>query len=212
MQFLKIKRRKDGKRNEAYFVTARSKTDKNRQELYISKKKNYIVTGDADSGKSRILKRLHDNALHLFGTKPVYLFYGIDPIAQWLGGDSGTQRERLDKLIEDIQRNRAIVLFDDLHKLAGRKLQVAKQILGAAAQYWISSISINRLPPTLRRFADDSKIEELALDSEVAFDGTMGAVILLVLVGVMAGHPELAIMAGVGGLLANGRLGSSNKT
>lgn len=212
MQYLKIKRRASGKRNEMYFVTARSKTDKNRQERYLSKKKNHLITGDADSGKTRILKRVYENRAALFGEREVFIFHGIDPIAEWLGNGGGNQRERLNNLIERISNNKALILFDDLHKLSGRKLQVAKEILGAAANYWITTITENRIPPTLRKFADDGRIEHLELDSAVAFDGTIGAVMLLVVVGVLAGHPELALMAGIGGLLANGRLGSSQKT
>lgn len=211
MQFLKIKRRSGGTRNEAYFVTSRGKFDKGRTEQYISKKKSYVVTGDADSGKTKILKKIFDNAEHLYKC-PVYLFSGIDPISEWLTDQGTNQTEKLKKLIERIEIEKAVVLFDDVHKLAGRKLQVAKQILAASARYWMSCININKIPPTLRRFADDNRVEHLELDSDVAFDGTMGAVILLVIIGVMAGHPELAIMAGIGGLLANGRLGSSNKT
>lgn len=212
MQYLKIKRRKSGSRNEMYFVTAKSKNDKNRHEMYLSKKKNFVITGDADSGKSRMLKRVHAERARIYGARPVYLFHGIDPIAQWLGGAPGNQRERLDKLIDDISKSKALVMFDDLHKLSGRKLQVAKEILGAAANYWLTAITLNRIPPTLRRFADDSRVNHIELDSNVAFDGTVGVVIFLIVIAVIAGHPELALMAGIGGLLANGRLGSSNKT
>ena len=197
-----------------YFVTARSRTDRSRTERYLSKRKSYVITGDADSGKTRILKRLHDNADHLFKGRNVMLFHGIDPIAAWLdfAPSGNNQRDKLDALVDAIAENKVIVFFDDLHKLAGRKLQVAKQILNAAAHYWITTITTNRIPPTLRKFADNGKTELIELDSEIAFDGTIGIVIILVIAGVMAGHPELAIMAGIGGLLANGRLGSSNKT
>lgn len=212
MQYLKIKRRKEGKRNEMYFVTARSKHDKNRRERYISKRKNHLITGDADSGKTRILKRVYEERATLFSGREVFIFHGIDPIAEWLGNGGGNQRERLNSLIERIGNNNSLVLFDDLHKLSGRKLQVAKEILSAAGNYWISALSENRIPPTLRKYADDGRIEHIELDSSVAFDGTIGAVILLVLVGVAAGHPELALMGGIAGLLANGRLGSSSKT
>ncbi|MDY0137801.1 MAG: hypothetical protein RBS36_11580 [Thiomicrospira sp.] len=211
MQFLKLKRR-ENRASEAYFVTARAKYDKGRREEYINKKKSYVVTGDADSGKTRLLRKLFAEHGEIYKTLGFY-FGATEPVADWLEqADGKNQREKLENLLTKIMEAKAVVYFDDLHKLAGRKLQIAKLILNHARIYWLTTIDIQRIPPTLRRFADTDKVKLIELNSDVAFDGTIGIVILLVIAGVMAGHPELAIMAGIGGLLANGRLGSSNKT
>lgn len=211
MQFLKIKRR-EKRASEAYFVTARAKFDKGRREEYINKKKSYVVTGDADSGKTRIIRKMFADHHEIYKT-PGFYFSATEPVAEWLGQAEGqNQRAKLEDLLLKIMNSKAVVYFDDLHKLAGRKLQIAKLILNHARIYWITAIDVQRIPPTLRRFADTDKVKLIELNSDVAFDGTIGVVMLLVIVGVLAGHPELALMAGIGGLLANGRLGSSNKT
>ena len=212
MQYLKIKRRKD-RPSEAYFVTSRGKYDKNRSELYIQKKRCYLITGDADSGKTRLLRRLHKEHNSIYKTKSFY-FSAIDPIAVWLNQakEGDNQHEKLDSLVKEIEESKVTIYFDDLHKLTGRKMQIAKLILNSTNHYMISALGLQRIPPTMRRLADDSKVKLIELDSDVAFDGTIGIVMLFIIGGALAGFPEIAIVAGIGGLLANGRLGSNNNT
>ncbi len=92
MEYLKIRRAKnqvraDGSRFAVpILVTKTKKYGRVISEQVISKKKPILVTGAHDSGKTRWLTRLHENAHEIWGAKikaePIFLDT-LSPLSAW---------------------------------------------------------------------------------------------------------------------------------
>ena len=237
MRFLKIKTSKNKKRADGsqystpVFVTKTKKYGKVINEKTISVKRSILITGAHDSGKSRWINRLYENAMQIWGTKikaePVILG-ALLPLAAW--SDSSAvknwweserekeeknngdrvripwtklkQWERAEALPTYIQETAAVLFIDDAHKLSGRKLQVARLCAISAKITVVSASEEQRIPPNLRGVLMRKEPQIFRLNSEVAYDATNIVMWFLIAACVLAGAWEAALV--LGGLKALG--------
>lgn len=207
----------------------------------IGRKTPTLITGAHDSGKSRMLQKLHEEERAIWGKK-------IDAAALWLGalrplgawsdaehvaawwdarvatvsakvGAGGTAKadqlrpwaklkawERAEALPDYIRDTGAVLFLDDCHKLAGRKLQIAREC-ALAARVWVASASDeNRIPPNLRSVMMRRDPQVIRLGTEVAYDATNVMTWLLALVLLAAGAWEASIVVAGLKALSGGRL------
>jgi len=220
--------RADGSRYAVpLFVTKSRKYGKVISEQTISNKKPILVTGAHDAGKTRWVTRLHEHALEIWGAKrkadPLFLDT-LSPLSAWCDDPAiGTwwdkQQQELDKddrrpwkSLKQYERSEALpnyceetgaVLFiDDAHKLAGRKLQIARQCALAARLSVVAASEEQRIPPNLRTVLMRRKPQIFRLDSEVAYDATDVLMWFFIVSCLAAGWWEAAFV--LGGLKALG--------
>lgn len=199
----------------------------------IGRKTPTLITGMHDSGKSRMLERLHTEERDIWGAKikaPAVWLGALRPLGAW--SDSPhlaawwTQRaetlrarflagepvdrdkcrewaklkawEKTEALPDYISETGAVVFLDDCHKLAGRKLQIARACT-LAARIWIASASSeHRIPPNLRSVMLRRDPQIIRLGSDVAYDATNLFTWMLAVILIAAGAWEAGfVVAGL---------------
>ena len=220
--------RADGSRYAVpILVTKTRKYGKVTSEQNISVKKPVLVTGAHDSGKTRWVTRLHEHAREIWGSKikadPLFLDT-LSPLSAWCDNKGVSewwneqqnkldlderqpwkklkQHEQCEALHQYCEDTGAVVFIDDAHKLAGRKLQLARKCIIAARIWVIAASEEQRLPPNLRTVVMRSKPQIFRLDTEAAYDATH-ILMWMVLISCLAiGWWEAALV--IGGLKAFG--------
>jgi len=240
MKFLKIKRHKKRKRAdgstyaEAVFITKRAKFGDTLSEESVSTKRPVLVTGAHDSGKSRWVKRLHDAAPQIWGTKTKakpLLLDALSPLSAWCdspavgewweqkrqeeaANDPGTARSpwkhvkqytRADALPDYCKDTGAVLFIDDAHKLTGRKLQLARQCVMSSRLFVIAASEEQRLAPNLRAAVLHRDPQIFRLDSDVAYDATHLLMWFFIVACLAAGWWEAGAVLGGLKMLGSGR-------
>jgi hypothetical protein len=114
--------------------------------------------------------------------------------------------ERAEALADYIRDTGAVLFLDDCHKLAGRKLQIAREC-ALTARIWVASASDEqRIPPNLRAVMMRRDPQIIRLGSEVAYDATNVLTWILALVLLASGAWEASIVVAGLKALSGGRL------
>ena len=227
--------RADGSRYAVpLYVTKTQRMGNTISEEAISTKRPILVTGAHDSGKTKWVERLHEHAGEIWGTKsktsPLYL-NTLSPLSAWCDEpdvekwweglrlkeeavDPTTarvpwkalkQHDRAEALPDYCKDTKAVLFIDDAHKLAGRKLQIARKCVLASRLFVITASEEQRMPPNLRNVVMKRDPQIFRLDSEVSYDATnlfMWAVLVACLA---AGWFEAAMVLGGLKMLGSGR-------
>lgn len=243
MEYLKIRNSTRQKRADgtAYavplFVKKDRKYGKTISEKAISTRRDVLITGAHDSGKTRWLTRLYEQsaaiwskpkhpALWLGALRPLTAWSDQPALIEWwetrrkVATEEGNPDEyqpwakvpawKRQEAIADYLRDTGAVLFlDDAHKLSGRKLQLARLAVLNAKVNVISATEEQRIAPNLRAVVLRRDPQIFRLDSEVAYDATKPLVWLVALVALGAGWWEISLVLGGMQALASGR--RSNK-
>lgn len=190
------------------------------EERTLSITRDMLISGPHASGKSRWLDRLHEKAGEVWGGKrPILFLRSIEPLQRWyedprivanaasrgLVWSKLKSYERADELIRWVNESKAIVMMDDAHKLAGRKLDVATRVAGSSHQLVISCFDEQQIPISLRLLVVQRKPQRVLLESKAAYDATSMALWLAILVSLMAGWWQLAGVLGGMKVLAGGK-------
>lgn len=223
--------RADGSRYAVpLFITKSRKYGKVVSQQTISTKSPILITGAHDSGKTRWLSRMHEHAAEIWGAKikasPLYLD-AIAPIASWNDNpelakwwdakqeELPAEERLLWKNLKPYERSEALptycadtgaVLFlDDVHKLAGRKLQIARQCALKAKIFVVASSEEQRIPPNLRTVLMRRKPQIYRLDSEASYDATHILTWFIIVSLLAIGFWEAALVMGGLKALGSGR-------
>ena len=227
--------RADGSRYAVpLYVTKTKRMGNTISEEPISTKRSILVTGAHDSGKTKWVERLYEHAREIWGTKsktaPLYL-NTLSPLAAWCdepdlekwweglrvteeAADPATarvpwkalkQHDRAEALPDYCKDTKAVLFIDDAHKLAGRKLQIARKCVLASRLFVIAASEEQRMPPNLRTVVMKRDPQIFRLDTDVSYDATnlfMWAVLIACLA---AGWFEAAMVLGGLKMLGSGR-------
>jgi len=227
--------RADGSRYAVpLYVTKTKRMGNTISEEPISTKRSILVTGAHDSGKTKWVERLHEHAREIWGTKsktaPLYL-NTLSPLSAWCddpdlekwweglrvteeAADPATarvpwkalkQHDRAEALPDYCKDTKAVLFIDDAHKLAGRKLQIARKCVLASRLFVIAASEEQRMPPNLRTVVMRRDPQIFRLDTDVSYDATnlfMWAVLVACLA---AGWFEAAMVLGGLKMLGSGR-------
>lgn len=198
LQYLCFQRQKYGPDRKGRYTTPVVKTKARKygpviDTEVICRKTPTLITGAHDSGKSRFLEKLHQEERNIWGKKidaPALWLSPLRPIGAWSDAehiadwwdkhpDNAARPwkklkawERTETLPDYVRDTGAVLFIDDAHKLAGRKLQIAREC-ALAARVWVASAADEqRIAPNLRAvmLRRDPKI--IRLGSEVAYDAT----------------------------------------
>lgn len=188
-------------------------------ERVLSVTRDLLISGPHASGKSRWLDRLFNKAPEVWGSRPILYLRTIEPLQRWYEDPrviaSVEKRgqvwnrlktyERSDELIRWVTESKAIVMMDDAHKLAGRKLDVATRVATNANQLVVSCFDEQQIPISLRLLLVQRKPQRVLLESKAAYDATSMALWLSILIALMAGWWQLAGVLGGMKVLAGGK-------
>jgi hypothetical protein len=204
MEYLTIKRSKnllraDGSRYaKPIVVTKTAKYGELISEKAISVRNPVLITGEPDSGKTRWIKRLHEHAMEIWGTKSrsePLLLEARSPLSSWgntpavrawwtqqqqnLPADQRKpwsalkQEQRSAALPAYCAETGAVLFIDDAHKLlGGHKLKLADQCLQSARLWVVAAYKEQRLPPELHQHIKQGEPQRFHLHfwNEVAAD------------------------------------------
>ena len=207
----------------------------------IGRKTPTLITGAHDSGKSRMLEKLHSeeraiwgkkidaSALWLGALRPLGAWSDAEHVAAWWDARAATLAakvgaggtavkadmlrpwvklkawERAESLPDYLRDTGAVLFIDDCHKLAGRKLQIAREC-ALTAKVWVASASDEqRIPPNLRSVMMRRDPQIIRLGSDVAYDATSVMTWILALVLLASGAWEASLVVAGLKTLAGGR-------
>jgi hypothetical protein len=189
------------------------------EERVLSVRKDILITGANASGKTRWLAKLVDHSNEIWVGRELIYLRAMEPLQRWYedprvaemvknqGRDWAHLKayERADALITWVKEKKAVVIMDDAHKLAGRKLDITIQLGRDAGRFVVGSFAENSIPMSLRMLIDKRDPQRIALTSEAAYDVTNLAMWLAVLAALGAGWWQLAAVMGGMKVLATGR-------
>lgn len=188
-------------------------------ERALSVRQDLLITGANSSGKTRWLAKLDDKAPEVWPGREKIFIRAMEPVQRWYSDervaafvvskgkswDKLKAYERIDALIEWVKSTRAVVLLDDAHKLAGRKLDIAIHLCREAGRLVVGAWAENNISMSLRMLIDKRDPQRVPLDSEAAYDVTQLAMWLIILIATSAGWWQLAAAIGGMKVLAGGR-------
>ena len=234
VQYLKIRRgkgqvRSDGSRYAVPLIVTKPRKyapASATKEQALPKTKPLLITGAHDSGKTRWLTRLFDEAQSIWGPKskaqskgePLWLS-ALRPLSAWSDNKNiANWWEKAEKNSEHIPFNKlpmwrrseilplyveetkAVLFIDDAHKLTGRKLQIARECVLTSTNLRNSQRAKSReSPPTCATIVLRRQTEIIRLDSEVAYDATNILVMWIsywLVAAVLIGFWEAALVLG----------------
>ncbi|EAK3429218.1 hypothetical protein QXC21_001801 [Campylobacter coli] len=198
------------------------------KETYISKKSDILITGINASGKSKRLNSFLQNAKDLWKKEHVIFFHATDSLSEIfhrnLDNDDETKRliygenanlnlENLDtsknylKIIALVEKSKnSTLIIDDLDKLTGKKLEMAKELLRNCKRFIATAkdeISINKTIGGILK-SRRKKLEIVSLSSKASIDATNALLVLFVLALFATGLYELALLVTAGRIAMRG--------
>ena len=213
------------------FITKHKKYGTVASEEPISVKRDIMVTGAHDSGKTRWLMRMYEQsdriwtkskspAIWLGALRPLGSWSDHQQIIDWWNGKVAADPVNCEpwakvpawkrqELIPNYLKDTGSILFlDDAHKLSGRKLQVARMCVLNSKICVVSATEEQRIAPNLRSALLKRDPQIFRLDSEVAYDATKPLIWLIALVALGAGWWEISLVLSGLQALAGGRRSS----
>jgi hypothetical protein len=194
-------------------------------EQVLSIRRDLVITGPNASGKTRWLGKLHLRSSEIWPARPTLYVRSMEPLQSWVedprvaahaeqaGRTWAKLRsyERTDMLVEWIAEKKAVLLLDDAHKLAGRKLDLAVRMAAGSSVFVVGAFAAQAVPMSLRMLMDKRNPQRVALRGEAAYDVTSIALWLLLLITLAAGWWQLAAVIGGMKVLGGGR-GAAKQT
>ena len=191
-------------------------------ERCLSIRKDILVSGPNSSGKTRWLAKLDDKAGEVWIGREKLFLRSMEPLQRWYedprvvahaaakGAAWARLRsyEKVEALLSWVRDTKPVLLLDDAHKLAGRKLDIAIQLCREAGRLVVGTFAEQATPMSLRMLIDTRDPQKVMLKSDAAYDVTALALWLIILIALMAGWWQLAAVLGGMKVLSGGRRAS----
>jgi len=189
------------------------------EERILSIRRDVLISGPNASGKTRWLHKLEEKAGEVWTGKDKLFIRAMEPMQRWYedprieahAANKGKtwaklkSYEKMDFLLDWVRSKKIVLLLDDAHKLAGRKLDISIQLCRAAAVLVVGAFAEQPIPMSLRMLIDTPDPQKIMLKSEAADDATTVVMWLIILIAMMAGWWQLAAIIGGMKVLAGGR-------
>ena len=191
-------------------------------ERCLSIRKDILVSGPNSSGKTRWLAKLDGKAGEVWIGREKLFVRSMEPLQRWYedprvvahaaakGATWARLRsyEKVEALLSWARETKPVLLLDDAHKLAGRKLDIAIQLCREAGRLVVGTFAEQATPMSLRMLIDTRDPQKVMLKSDAAYDVTALVLWLLILIALMAGWWQLAAVLGGMKVLSGGRRAS----
>ncbi|EAJ7010321.1 hypothetical protein YN63_009375 [Campylobacter coli] len=193
------------------------------KETYISKKSDILITGINASGKSKRLNSFLQNAKDLWKKEHVIFFHATDSLSEIFhrnlndeetkkliyGDENGsfdTSKNYL-KIIALVEKSKnSTLIIDDLDKLTGKKLEMAKELLRNCKRFIATAKDENSINKTIGGILKGrrKRLEVIALSSKASLDATNALFVIFVLALFATGLHELALLVTAGRIAMRG--------
>lgn len=176
------------------------------KEQNLRVKEDVMICGAAASGKSRYLSVLREKAKEIWGVKTNIIYFQCrDNLSVLLDSvDGNGQIDKINRLLSRMSESKTILLLDDIHALAGKKLMTINRLVSAANLVVSTTTEETRIPASLRLILLKRNPQQIRLNSDQPFDVTNGLMWFLILVCLGTGNHMLALALGGTKLLAHG--------
>lgn len=220
--YMKLRKMK-GTRNSGtrYLVwaTKKRKWADRSKEKYISKKKSFIIEGMHAAGKTREIEKINRQARSVWPNKTIIYLRATDSLADWFAKMLTKEDEaallaanpdEAEELAANIKRQHvrvatlvnkaagAVLLVDDLDKLAGKKKEIVKDLIRVSAVVGGTVSDYRELDNTIERQLKHKGVEVLKMSSEASYDATyiLFAFFVLALFATQQYELAMLVMAG----------------
>jgi len=219
MQFLQFKKTKNANTKFIVLREKKRKFDKKVKETYISKKNNLIIYGLNASGKTKELNKVWNARKEIWNKDKFIKLDAFESLTEWINNNIKThekdlfeeenrkmfEEENIDiskeinkqyikiKILKEKAKN-GIIFVDDVDKLTGKKLEIAKDIIRDAKQTIMTAtdeLSINKTILYLNR---KTKTKEINLKTTSSYDATNMLIVIAILGMFVTGQTELAVL------------------
>jgi hypothetical protein len=174
-------------------------------EKVLSVFKDVLISGPASCGKTRWLDKFYLHAHEVWRKQEAIYIRAVDPLEKWYDDvrlrvfatshdkdwDKLKRHERLEMLINWVKHCKPVLILDDTHKLAGKKLDAVLQLARAAGRVVSATFAEQRTPITLRMALDLRNPQKVQLASEAPYDYTSILMWLVVIISLFAGMWQL---------------------
>jgi hypothetical protein len=189
------------------------------KERCLSIKQDILVSGPNSSGKTRWLAKFDERAGDVWIKREKIFLRAMEPLQRWyedprviasaaakgLVWVKMRSYEKVEALMAWFRETKPVLLLDDAHKLAGRKLDIVIQLCREAGRLVVGTFAEQATPMSLRMLIETRDPQKIQLKSEAAYDVTSLAIWLMILLALMAGWWQLAAVLGGMKVLAGGR-------
>ncbi len=121
------------------------------------------------------------------------------------------QYQKLALIRDYLKETRTVLFVDDAHKFSGKRVQYFKDFFSVASRVIMSCESEQRLPESIRLMVLRKSPEIFQLNTDVSYDMTHVLVWFVLVLLVVAGQYEIALLLGGLKMLASGR-GAAKQT
>jgi hypothetical protein len=191
-------------------------------ERVMSIKRDWLICGAQQSGKTRWVSRMYAEAAAIWKGRQTVRIDAYAPIGTWVDlphvekfyvAQNGLKCplwrslkswEKQQVLIAWFEATHPVLLLDDAHMLAGRKADLITRLIRASGRVVATATSEGRIPVSVRLAIQQREPERLDLRSEAPADLTTALVWLLCLIALGAGAWQVAAAIGGLRLLAHG--------
>lgn len=115
------------------------------------------------------------------------------------------QYEKLALVRDYLKETRALLFVDDAHKFVGKKIQYFKDYFNVASRVLMSCESESRLPESIRLMVMRTTPDIHRFNTDVSYDMTHVLMWFLLVLLLLAGQYEIALLLGGLKMLASGR-------
>lgn len=202
----RIREYADGTTQRVPLVRARAyRTGPVMEERTLRTKQDILICGAAISGKSRYLAKLTDKSAEIWGKNTMVVSYHCrDNLSVLLDSYGGRgQNEKLKAMIEKIKERKTVLLLDDAHVLAGKKLNTINRLIEHVEIIVSTCSEAQRIPASLRLILLKRNPQEVQLNSDQPFDATNTLMWLVILISIASGAWQLAAVLGATKFIAH---------
>ncbi len=227
MRYLKFKSSKTSKLKSMVLRIKKKKYAKKCKEIYISKKKNILITGLEAAGKSKELGKIINKKEELFKNKKHLLLNAKDSFSTWYNTNITTkdinkmleaiedeeEKEELEKNLKKphvkeftlINRaENAIIFIDDIDMLQGKKLEMVKNIIRVAYIVIATAKEETAVNKTIMFLLKKKGVTTVELSTESSYDATNMLFVVFIVAMLISGQYELAMLVMAGRYLTKG--------
>lgn len=183
------------------------------REEHFGVKQSHLIVGADNAGKSRWISKLSKESGLLWRGVNVLKVRSVDALTDWyaslpyqyrrgLDPQPKTTPERIEAIKEWLKGG--VLLIDDVHRATGRKVDYLSELISVSKTIVVSTTSHHKIHPKLRGQIDVRKPVIHDLYSQSTYDATTWAVWIMVVIMMVAGAPEGAVLLGGASLMRSG--------
>lgn len=227
IRYLRVKKRKCSNSNTIHYLVFREKEktldgrfENKAKEKYIPKKQNLLLLGENASGKTKEFTKIKKKIDKIYPKNQILIFEGKESLADWLyknikdddislifkelneeekikiEKEAKKQYIKLQILKEKAKNN--IILIDDIDMLAGKKLEIMKDLVRVSKVVIATAKNEHTIDRTIFTTLQKKEYNAVRLTTKVSFDATYYLFAAVIVALLVTGNYELSLFVMMG--------------